>query len=272
MRNKVFFLTLSVLLLCSCGGVNKALKSTDLDYRYETAKQLFMRGHYNDAALLLNDAIAGMKGTERGDEALFLLGMSKFFATDYVAANDYLSKYYKSYPTGAHVEEAHFYCGYALYLSTPNANLDQTDTYLAITEFNNFLDDYPNSKYANQTRNLIFEMQDKLIDKQYNAAKLYFNLGGYFGNCTMGGSNYEACIITAQNAVRDYPYSKRKEDFAILILRAKYELAVKSVKEKMKDRYNDTLDEYYGFVNEYPESKYMEEAKKIYEKSQLALK
>ena len=86
----------------------------------------------------------------------------------------------------------------------------------------------------------------------------------------MGGNNYEACIKTAEAAIKDYPYSVRKEDFSILILRSKFHLAVGSVKEKMKERYSETVDEYYGFVNEYPESKYMDEAKRIYEKAKAA--
>ena len=189
MEFRYSLLCIFTIALSSCGGVNKYLKSTDLDYRYEAAKQYFMKGRYNDASMLLTDAVNGMKGTERGDEALFLLGMSKFFSSDYVAANENLSNYYKVYPTGPHVEEAHFYSGMSLYLSTPNPNLDQTDTYLAITEFNNFLETFPDTKYADKSRKLIFEMQDKLIEKQFNAAKLYYNLGSYFGNCVRGGSN-----------------------------------------------------------------------------------
>ena len=87
----------------------------------------------------------------------------------------------------------------------------------------------------------------------------------------MGGSNYEACVVTAQNAIHDYPYSVRKEDFAILILRAKYHLAESSVESKKYERYNDTVDEYYGFVNEYPQSKFLKEAKSIFDKSEKEL-
>ena len=42
-----------------------------------------------------------------------------------------------------------------------------------------------------------------------------------------------------------------------MILRAKYQLAQQSVEEKRLERYRDTIDEYYGFMNEYPESKYL---------------
>ena len=38
----------------------------------------------------------------------------------------------------------------------------------------------------------MFELQDKMILKAYLSAKLYYNLGAYFGNCTSGGNNYEA--------------------------------------------------------------------------------
>ena len=78
----------------------------------------------------------------------------------------------------------------------------------------------------------IFEQQDLLVEKEYLSAKLYFDLGNYFGNCSNdGGSNYQACVVTAENAIRDYPYTKMREDFAILILRAKFELAKNCVED-----------------------------------------
>ena len=263
---------MAAMMFASCANINKVMKSSDADYKYEVAKQYFMRGKYENASLLLNDVLASMKGTDKSDESLFLLGMCKYNSGDMVAANDYFSKYYTTYTSGIHVEEAYFYSGMSLFLSTVEPSLDQTATYNAVTEFQNFIEAYPQSKFAAEARKLIFDLQDKLVEKEYLSAQLYYNLGDYFGNCTMGGSNYEAAIITAQNAIRDYPYTRRKEDFSILILRAKYDLAMRSIESKMKDRYNDAINDYYGFVNEYPKSKYMDEAKKIYEKAQKAIK
>ena len=91
-------------------------------------------------------------------------------------------------------------------------------------------------------------------------------MGTYFGNCTSGGNNYEACIVTAQNALKDYPYSNRREEFASLIMKGKYELAKMSVEKKQLERYQDAEDECYGFINEYPDSKDRALAEKYIEK------
>ena len=107
------------------------------------------------------------------------------------------------------------------------------------------------------------------VEKEYKSAKLYFDMGTYFGNCTNGGNNYEACIVTAQNALKDYPYSNRREEFASLIMKGKYELAKMSVEKKQLERYQDAEDECYGFINEYPDSKDRALAEKYIEKCKL---
>ena len=88
-------------------------------------------------------------------------------------------------------------------------------------------------------------------------------------NCQFGGSNWEACVVTAENALRDFPYAEawRREELSIMILRAKYHLAEQSVETKRVQRYRDCIDEYYAFRNDYPESRYLAEAQTIFTKS-----
>ena len=104
------------------------------------------------------------------------------------------------------------------------------------------------------------------MEKEYLSAKLYYDLGDYFGNCTNGGNNYQACVVTAQNAVNDYPYSSKREEFYILIMKSKYELARMSVESKQLERYQDAEDECYGFINEFPDSRERATAEKYIEK------
>lgn len=256
-----------VCILTSCSTLNSTLKLYDVDYKYEVGKQYYAMGKYQDASLVFSDVLASLKGTTKGDECLFMLGMSSFMNKDYELANKYMSKYYSVYSNGVHVDEAYFYSGLSLYKQVPIPKLDQTNTYLAINELQSALEFNYETKYSSKINNLLINLQNKLVEKEYLAANLYYKLGDYFDNSMMGGSNYEACIVTSQNAIKEYPYSLRKEDFSILILKARYELALKSVEDKKKDRYTETIDEYYGFINEFPQSKYKKEANTIFEKA-----
>ena len=152
----------------------------------------------------------------------------------------------------------------------PDPRLDQTATVGAINAYQEFIDYFPESSYKERAQKRMYELQDKLILKEYLSAKLYYNLGDYFGNCLYGGSNYEACIVTSENTLKTYPFTSMREDFAILILKSKFELAQRSVEEKRIDRYREAEDECYAFINEFPESnerptaeKYLEKCKKV---------
>lgn len=257
----------SLLLFASCGEFNNIVKSADYLYRYEAAKQYYADGKYSRAVVLLQDVISVLKGTDKGEESLYLLGMSAYKAGDYEAAANFLKKYYETYNNGLYTQDARFYNAMALYNNTPEPKLDQTETYEAVTAFQNMLEIYPQCVYAKEAQDMIFKLQDKLVEKEYLSAKTYFDLGSYFGNCNFGGNNYQACIITAENAMRDFPYSKRREDFAIMLLRAKYLLATHSVELRKRERLDAAVEEYYAFANEFPESKYLPEAKNIFDKA-----
>ena len=253
-------------VLTSCGEYNKVLKCTDYEYKYEAAKSYFAQGQNTKAATLLEDLITILKGTSSGEESLYMLSMAYYNQGDYVTAAQYLNTYYTTYPRGKYTEQARFNAGRALYLDTPEPRLDQSSTVKAIQELQMFMEYFPRSERKAEAQNMIFELQDKLVEKDYLSAKLYYDLGDYTGNSSYSstGNNYLAAIITAQNILKDYPYTKLREDISILILRARYDMAKASVDEKKEERMRDTIDEYYAFINEFPESKYLAEAEKMF--------
>lgn len=270
MSKKSYFIIFAVVLSFSaCSNHSQILKSADVGYKYEAAKEYFADGQYNRASQVLQTIITTMKGSEKGQEALYLFGLCNYYSENYETAHAIFRKYYQTYPKGIYTESAHFHSGLSLMNEAPEPRLDQTPTYEAVTEFQNFIELYPYSELRDVAMQHIFTLQDQLVEKEYFSAKLYYDLGDYFGNCSNdGGSNYQACVITAENAIRDYPYTRLREDFAILILRAKFELAAKSVDDKKEERYHNAIDEYYGFLNEYPESKYMKEAERLFHKAE----
>ena len=255
---KFYPIIISLLLLTSCGEYNKVLKSTDANVKFEYAKKAFEKGKYGQACTLLSEIVTVMKGTEHAEEALYLLGLSHFENKDYISSGAYFKTYYTHYPKGKYAELARFYSGYGYYLDSPEPQLDQTTTHKAIEELQNFLDYFPKSDKVSIAQNAIFELQDKLVLKELQNAVLYYNLGTYLGN------NYESAVITAQNAIKEYPYSKYKEQLQMLILKSRYQEAILSVDEKKEDRFRIVIDEYYSFINDYPERESLQEADHIF--------
>ena len=274
MKKYIIIALVSGSVLTSCGEYNKVLKSTDYEYKYEAAKSYFGKGQNTKAAAILEELITILKGTDKAEESLYMLGMTYYNQGDFITASHYFSTYYNTYPRGTYTEQARFYSGKALFLDTPEPRLDQSSTYKAIQELQMFMEYFPASNRHQEAQQMIFDLQDKLVMKDYMAARLYYDLGSYTGNSSYSttGNNYLACIVTAQNALKDYPYTKLREDISILLLRAKYDMARESVEEKKEERMRDAIDEYYAFKNEFPESKYIKEVENIYKDAKKYVK
>ena len=249
-----------LLFLSSCGEYYRVQKSTDLGERYSFAKKSYNEKKYGRVVSLLEDIVPQLVGTSEGPQSTYLLADSYLQQGDESEASRYFQNYYTSYPKGTMVEEARFKAGYCLFKASPDPRLDQSATIGAIKELQSYLDFYPKGKHSSEVEMMLFELQDKPAYKEYLSAKLYYNLGLYLGN------NYESCIITAQNALKDYPFTRHKEDLTFLILRAKAEMADLSVPEKLQERIRDVIDTYYAYLNDFPEGTYTKQAQKIFER------
>ncbi len=260
MKKVVFILMMISVLLPSCGEYNNVLKSTDYELKYSYAKKYFNAKEYGKSATLLDELVTIFKGTSHAEESLYLLAQSYYGQEDYRTAASYFKQYYTSYPKGEYTELSRYYSGYGLYLDSPDPRLDQTQTYEAINELQIYLEYYPQSERAADAQKMMFELQEKLAYKELLAVRLYFNLG------TLNRmNNYLSAVITAENALKNYPYSKYREEFKFYILRSKYEQALHSVDTKLQSRYREVVDEYFAYINEYPEGMYVEDATKFYE-------
>jgi outer membrane protein assembly factor BamD len=270
MRLKVLKFTyflIVVLLFSACGEYNKILKNPDWQVRYAYAKKYYNEGKFGRSVTLLEDIVSLTKGTADAEESLYLLAQSYYGMKDYTTASQYFTTYYKTYPKGEYTELARYYSAYGLYLDSPDPRLDQSQTYEAIRQFQEFLDYFPQSEKKDDVHNILFELQEKLAQKELMAVRLYYNLGNYVVGYPFPGGNYLSCVITAQNALRNYPYSKFREEFMFYSIRARYDMAQESVDEKKNLRYRDVVDDYYTYMNDFPDGKYVKQVQKIFENS-----
>lgn len=272
MKFKFLYFILVSFLLVSCGEYNKVLKNPDLEVKYTYAKKYFQEGKFSRSATLLEEVVPMFKGTSNAEESLYLLAQSYYGMKDFMTASQYFGSYYNTYPKGEYAELARFYSAYGLYLDSPDPRLDQTQTYESMKQFQDFMEYYPQSERKDEGQRVLFELQEKLAFKELLAVRLYYNLGNYVVGYPFPGGNYTSCVITAQNALRDYPYSKYREEFMFFSIRAKNDMAKESVDEKQNLRYRDVVDEYYTYMNDFPDGKYVKDVKRIYDHASKQIK
>jgi len=181
--------------------------------------------------------------------------------SDYLTAGSYFKSYIDQYPYGKYTEEASFMGAMCDYKISPRAELDQQSTMDAIEGFNYFASRYPMSSRIEESRNLIKELEERLVEKSYLSAKVYYNM-----------NQYKAAVVALSNSLKEYADSKYREEMMFLKLNSLFQYAEKSLVIKQKERYQATLDDYFSFMEEFPESKYSRDVKKIYQQTARFLK
>ena len=254
---KFLFVSVLVLILAGCSGYDKILKSNDYQKKYNAAlKYYYEKEDYVRAATILDQIAMVFRGTDQADTVYYLQAMSYFKQNDYILSGHYFRTFAKTYGGSPFAEESDFMGAYCFYLTSPRPELDQTNTVQAIQAFQLYLIKYPNSERREKVMGYVNELRDKLVEKSYISAKLYFDL-----------QDYKASIVALNNSLLKYPESKYREEIMFMLVKSSYMLADNSVLSKKKERFQDTIDEYYSFAAEFPDSKYIKEAKRYYELS-----
>ncbi|MCQ2229238.1 MAG: outer membrane protein assembly factor BamD [Bacteroidales bacterium] len=262
----IIAIIIATIALSSCSEYQMLLKQHDNELWYKKALEYYAQQDYAKAANLFGGILTAYTGTSRADTITLAYANCLTKIGDYYSAAQYYQTYVKTFPSSENCEECQYMSGYCYYMLSPKFELDQADSQECINELQTFMNLYPNSNKIGEATRMMKEMEDKIAYKAYKSAKLYFDLGNYMGN------NYKSAVIVAQNCLRKYPDTKHREELSFLILEAKFIQAESSVIQKQCERYRDTIDEYYTFVNEYPQSQYSRRANSILEASEKGLK
>lgn len=246
-----------VLVFASCSSYDKVQKSNDVEKKLQMGKNFYLEKKYTKSIALFESVVSSFRGTPQAEELLFLLSCSYMQTKDYMAASEYFDTYMRNFPRGKFAEESHYLIARCYYLDSPDVRLDQTATENAIYAFSEYIELYPAGSHVDDSFKYITEMENKLAYKDYLAAKLYYDLGLY------GGNNYRACVVTAENMLKEYPDCQYREEAIFLILKSKYKEAILSVEDKRYDRFSEVVDEYYRYANEFPNGKFIKDANKI---------
>lgn len=251
MRNLTLLVLFFAMGLGSCNDFNKIVKSTDVEYKYKKAVEYYEAKDYIRSSTLFKELLGFYRGTSRADKIYYYYAKSQFGIEDYLMSGHYFKSLVKEFPRSEYAEESQFMVGMCFYFDSPSARLDQQVTQNAIDAFQLFVNLYPRSSRLEESNRLINELRDKLVYKSYLNAKLYFDL-----------EYYKAAVVALNTSLKEFPDTKYREELMYMLFKAKYLLAINSIEEKKQERLSSAMDEYYTFVDEYPESKYIKEVEK----------
>ena len=238
----------------SCSGYSKVLKSNDSNLKYQTAIE------YNKALTLFQDVAHVYAQSARADTLAYYTGLCYYKSGDFVSSAELFDGFRRRFGRSPFLEDAEYMYAKGFYFSSPKPEYDQTATHQALQAITEYLDRYPNSVKKDQLIENMIELRQKLYDKAFMNAKVYYDIG-----------YYNSAVTALQNAIDMYPESGHREELAYLIVSAHCLYARNSVASLQRQRYLDTQNAYYNFVDQYPDSKYKKEVDKMLEEAKKHL-
>ncbi|MDR2358353.1 MAG: outer membrane protein assembly factor BamD [Prevotellaceae bacterium] len=231
---------------------DKILKSADYELKYRAAKDYYHAGKYERAATLFDQAGMFYRGTKQDDSLHFLLAKSYYLWGDVYTAEYYFEQFRTTFPRSLFVEEATALRIKSLYAQTHRYELDQTPTYKVLTAIEEFFYNFPATQYKEECSKIKEDLEQRLDEKQYESAKLYYHI-----------ENYKAATTALRTTLKDHPNSRYREEILYLLVASAYKYAENSFRHLQKDRFQAVIDEYYNFISEYPDSKYRKEVDRM---------
>ena len=256
MMKKIFLSIMILMLMVSCSKYQKILKSTDLNFKFEKAVMYYEKEDFNRALPLLEELSTAFRGSAKAEEVNYYYAYCHYSLGEYLLASYLFDTYAKTYPNGKHTEECQYITAYCFYLESPIYKLDSKNTYKAINQLQLFTNLYPKSERVEQCNNLIDELREKLAKKAFFNAKQYV-ITEY----------HKSAIIALQNVLIEFPGSKYEQEIYFLIVESSFQLAKNSIRTKKQERLENTIDAFHEFIEKYPESQFLKQAKNIEQKT-----
>ena len=167
------------IFLSSCGISNPFDDNIAYKTRFDDGLAFFEEEKYVKASQQFNIIVERASHTDLGDDALFFLAESYFLNKDYDLALVEFEKLVSRMGFSPYIEKSRWRICETLLLLSPNFYHDQDSSKKAISQIQEFLDDFPNSEYSKDADKLINELRTRLAEKNMETGKLYVKLKAY---------------------------------------------------------------------------------------------
>lgn len=251
---KALLISILAIISVSCSEFRQLQKSDDWKAKFEGAMRYYEEGDYYRAIALFEEIMPLTRGKSEGEQAQFYYAYAHYNDNQFILSSHYFKTFYETYSRSTLANEAQFMYAYSLYQSSPVYNLDQTSTKEAIVAFQAFINRNRDSKYVTEANQILRELQIKLETKAYHGSKLYHKIGVL-----------NSALTAFDNFSINYPDSKFNAELQFLKIETSFQMAEQSIPSKKKERYRNVITLYEEYVEDYPESVWVESAVKYYD-------
>lgn len=236
------------------------LESNDVAGKYKMAFDLFEAGKYAKAASMFESLKLAVRGTDQDDTVQYYAAYSNYKYGDITLAEQGFETFVATFPRSTFTPKARFLYLACLYEGTYRYELDQTPTYKALSEINEYLIDFPDNEYTDECNQMIVDLEERLDRKEYESAKLYYTI-----------EDYKAAHYALKLVLKEDPENQYREDIMYYTVLAAYDYADNSVSYKQRERFVTFQDDYFSFISEFPESEYRKQLDGLATKAQKFL-
>ncbi len=248
-------LVMAAAVMPSCRSkYQKVLKSDNYEQKLVAANAYYDKKDFFRAQTIYDELRGVYLGSEKQEEINYKYADCTYRLKDFYSARYYFKYYLDNFPRGIYAEEATFKGALCYCKDSPIHSLDQTNTTRAIETLQIFVNTYPESNRIDTCNTLIDKLRDKLEQKAYENAKLFYKT-----------EQYKSAITSLNNAIDDFPDCEYVEEMNFLRVSAAYEFAKNSVATKQEERYRTVIELHQAFADTYPNSGYVKQSEKVYD-------
>lgn len=202
------FLVLLPIFIIGCGISNPFDDNIPYKTRFDDGLSFFEEEKYVKSSQQFNIIVERASHTDLGDDALFFLAESYFLNEDYDLALIEFEKLVSRMGFSPYIEKSRWRICETLMLLSPNFYHDQDSSMKAISQIQEFLDDFPNSEYSKDADELIKDLRSRLAEKNMETGKLYVKLKAY-----------DSAIVSYKIVINNYYDTQFFEDANIEVIR-----------------------------------------------------
>jgi len=167
----------------------------------DRAKRIFQKKDYYKAKTQLTIVVLNNPGHLIIEEAQFYLAETHYYLKEYFEAIAEYEKLIRSLPSSPFVDNARFKVGMCYFKLAPGYALDQEYRYKAVSQFQLFLEEFPDSELRPDVEKNLNECRTILAKKEYKTGELYRKMG-YF----------QAAIISFDGILENFYETKYAPD------------------------------------------------------------